>query len=465
MRRAIVIPAALVLSAAAAAAAVLPAGPPAAASSLIPTRLLINVSPRRVTPPSPQLAITGTLETLVASGQTPQPIAGEQVSLSLQSEGGAASQALGTFITDTDGEFSTTATAQVPGAVNGSFAGDGTYREASGGTMFEAAAQLPTRVTVEPITPVPYGSDVSVTALVTMQLPDGTWVPAPESPIMLSQCGSASEYGWTDSQGEWTATVAAVPPTDDIQCSFYTYGYALDAWTSQMLSPEFFVPLTTFPTDVTNFYPQSKRVPVTDIVLSGTAQWTDSSGMSHPDPGAAVQLEFLPAGTGNAWQRMATTTTATDGSFVFPRVSGYLPNGRLAAGLWRAVLPASGNYLAGESGNAVVVLTVPVFWSNVKIVRKGGTRYLTGAIRYLPHGGFLHGVKVALMTDVNGNIGHGPTITTGAGGTFSFRLAAPKRGQHVKYAVSFAGGQPPAWIDTDGYAVLDAAHSGWVSWS
>lgn len=112
-----------------------------------------------------------------------------------------------------------------------------------------------------------------------------------------------------------------------------------------------------------------------------------------------------------------------------------------------------------------MVLAVPVFCSNVKIVRKGSIRYLTGAIRYLPRGGFLHGVKVRLLDKVNGATGYGPTITTGAGGTFSFRLAAPKRGQQVKYAVWFAGGKAPAWTDTGGYVLLNPARSSWVSWS
>jgi hypothetical protein len=48
-----------------------------------------------------------------------------------------------------------------------------------------------------------------------------------------------------------------------------------------------------------------------------------------------VIFGHLPGGTGSAWQQMATTATATDGSFVFPHVSGYLPDGPLAAGGWR----------------------------------------------------------------------------------------------------------------------------------
>lgn len=200
-RRAIIIAAALVLSAAATAAAVLPAGSPAAASSLIPTRLLIKISPQPVTPPSPQLAITGTLESFPASGQTPQPLAGEQVWLIMQSENGAVSQVLGTVATGTDGQFSTTVTIQVPGLLRGVFAGDGSYGPAHGDVPVEPAAPLPAKVTVEPITPAPYRSRASVTAPVTMQLPDGTWVPAPGSPIQVGGGVDCFGSGWTNSQG------------------------------------------------------------------------------------------------------------------------------------------------------------------------------------------------------------------------------------------------------------------------
>jgi hypothetical protein len=465
VRRAAVISAALALSGAGAAAAVLPAGSTAAASSLIPTRLLIKVTPESVTYPNPQLTITGTLETLATNGQTPQPVPGEQVSLSLSSEDGQASQPLGSFTTGAGGQVSTTVTAEVPGAVYGSFAGDGTYRQTAGAAGFKAASLLPTKVTVEPITPVPYGSNATVTAQVTMQLPDGTWVPAPGSPITVLQCGAPDTYGWTNSQGRWTTTIKAEPPTPLTgDCYFYTNGDTSDAWTSWVLSPGFFVPLATFPTQVTGFNPQSRLVPAADIVFSGTAQWTDSSGASHPYPGAAVQLQFLPRGIGDAWQRMATAKAGKDGGFVFPRVSGYLGHGRLTAGVWRAVLPASGKYVAGNSGDAIAELSVPASMSGVKIVRKGSIRYLSGTLRY-PDGGLLPGAKVTLLIDRGGKVSRGASVTTSASGAFSIRLTAPKRGQRVTYAASFAGGDPAAWTDSDGYAVATAARSGWVSWA
>jgi hypothetical protein len=464
-RRVIGVLIALILSGATAAIVL----PRAAAASVIPTRLAISVSPLLVNYPNPRLTITGTLETFSTNGQPAQPIAGKTIALSLVTENGYLGQPFGSVVTDASGQFSTTTTSQVPGLIEGHFAGDATYRETYGAAGFKAASQLPTKVTVEPIKPAPYGSTVNVTAQVSMQLANGTWVPAPGPPIELIGCGPGGQSGWANDQGQWTVPIQAVPPLPgDSECYFYTGGDPDNSWTRWVLSPGFVIPLATFPTQVVNLNPlataANNRIPAADIVFGGGAQWEDSAGTQHPFPGATVQLYFEYGGTG-PWQLMATTVTNKSGDFAFPRLSGYLSDGRLAAGVWKAVLPAHGVYVAGQSGNYYGVLAVPVFFGGLKITGTGSTRYLSGTLRYLPKGGPLHGVHVSLLTDVNGAIHSGPTVTTGANGTFSFRLTAPKPGQRVKYAVSFAGGGPiPGLTVISAYVVLNPAHSGWLAW-
>jgi 5-hydroxyisourate hydrolase-like protein (transthyretin family) len=458
--------AALVTLALSGTAAVVAGLPAATAASLIATRLIVSVSPHLVTYPIGQLAVTGTLETLVANGQPAQPVPGETVTLTLVSGGSQAS--LGSFVTDANGQFSTTASALSPGAVQGQFAGDATYRAAAGGAAFLAASQLPTRVSVEKIQPVPFRSNATVTAQVTMQLADGTWVPAPGSPVQVDNCAASSQSGWTDGNGQWATTIQAIPPAPgNGECSFFTGGSTGDSWTQWMLSPGFVVPLTTFPTQVASFYPVTgnQALPLGDIQFTGTAQWVDSAGQPHPYGGKTVQLYFSYGGKGTP-QLMATAVTAKSGAITFPRLSGYLSGGRLAAGAWEARLPANGSYLAGDSGYYAGGLAIPVSFSTVKITGTGSTRHLTGAL-YLLKGRPLHGVRVTLLADVNGKLRHGPTVTTSAKGTFSIPLTAPTHPAQVQYAASFAGltgNGVPAWIGPDGWVLLNQAVSTWLTW-
>jgi hypothetical protein len=77
--------------------------PRAAAAAVIPTRLVISVSPLLVSYPNPQLTITGTLKTFPTNGQSAQPVADETVALSLLSENGYLSKPLGSAVTDANG--------------------------------------------------------------------------------------------------------------------------------------------------------------------------------------------------------------------------------------------------------------------------------------------------------------------------------------------------------------------------
>lgn len=442
--------------------------PQATAATLIPTHLVMSISPPQVSPPDPQITVTGTLETYAVNGQSAQPVPDETVDLSLLTHGGHLSQPLGSVVTDANGQFSTTTTAEVPGGIQGHFPGDATYREGYGVVGFHAASQLPTKITAEPITPVPYGSTVNVTAQVSMQLPDGTWVPAPGSWLELGGCGTGGEFGWADDQGQLTVAVKADPQPDGPECSFYTEGDVFNSWTQSAISPQFVIPLTTFPTQVVNLGPlvttSNNRIPAADISFFASAQWEDSAGAEQRLTGAPAQLYF-EYGANGPWQLMATSVTNKYGNVTFPRVSGYLSGGKLAAGAWKVVLPAKGVYLAGTSNPYYGTLAVPVFFGGLKITGTGSSRHLIGTLRYLPKGGLLHGVRVRLLTYVNGTIRTGPTVTTNVKGAFSLRLTAPRRGQHVYYAAGFTGRLTiPGLPAIAGYAVLNPARSRWLAW-
>jgi hypothetical protein len=190
----------------------------------------------------------------------------------------------------------------------------------------------------------------------------------------------------------------------------------------------------------------------------------DSAGIGHAYGGATVRLYFKYAGTG-APHLMTTAVTAKSGAFTFPRLSGYLSDGRLAAGTWQARLQGRGNVVAGDSGYYQGVLGLPASFSHVKITGTGSTRHLTGTLN-LPRGRPLHGVKVHLLSDVNGKLRQVATVTTNAKGYFSIPVTAPKHPSQVKYAASFAGltGKVPAWIGPAGWVTVDKAASSWVRW-
>jgi hypothetical protein len=421
-----------------------------------------------VTYPIGQLSVTGTLETLVINGGQAQPIPGETVSLSLVYDGYKVTP-LGSFVTDQNGQVSTTTTALSPGAIEAAFAGDGTYNRANGGAPVIAASLLPTRITVGPITPVPYRATASVTATVSMQLPDGSWVPAPNSLIRIDgdgcELGPPPWSGTTDAAGQWTAQLPAVPPDPAMNsfCDFYSQGdEAGESWTKSVLSPAFVIPLSTFPTGFGSFNVCNGATPILgDIEVCGSAQWRDSAGRPHPYGGATVRLYFSYAGTGTP-QLMATAVTGKSGAFTFPRLSGYLKGGRLAAGTWEVRLPANGKYLAGMSDWVLSGLTVPASYSKVKLTGHGRTWHLTGTL-LMPKGRPLHGVRVTVLYNT-GKLHRGATVTTSAKGTFSIPLAAPEHSMRIKYAASFAGlsGKVPAWLGADGYVKVSPAVSPWL---
>ncbi len=431
----------------------------ASAQQLTPTRIVI-AKPGSLTFPNPKVTINGTLETVPPSGQSPQPIPNEPVNLVLTWEHGQASKSVGTVTTDNSGNFTATVTVSQPGAILATFASAGSYGRGRGGVGLVVGQLMPARIMVDPIQPVPDGSVASVTGQVLMQLPDSSWVPAPYAPIATSGC-SPRMNGWADSNGRFTAQVTANP---DAHCAFYSQGDAGDSWATAAISAWVYVPLTTFPVRLQYFGPAvliNNRVPANNIVLSGFSYYEDSTGTLHGYPQAHVQLYFQPIGS-STWSLMATTIAGSDGIFQFPRISGYLPHGRLATGLWKAVVPASGPYLSSYAVNDGVVLAVPTWMRGVRVRSIRRHLYLTGSLDYLPHGGPLHGVTVILQaTGSGGGLHRVSSERTNANGIFSFRLPRVTRGNPVGYDVYYPGGGLPAWAGpgAPAYAVCDPVNS------
>jgi hypothetical protein len=424
------------------------------------TRIVMSATPATVSYTSPKVTVAGALETWPSSGSA-QPIPGEPVDVVMTWQNGASSQDLGTFTTDAAGQFSVTATLPAPGAVHATFGGDATYAATRGVVVLDAAPQLPPRVSIEPIAPTPYNGLAAVTGLVTMQLPDGTWVPAPDVPIAPWACGGPDDYKveWTDASGQFTATIVANP---NDECSFYLRGDRWDSWVSPGDSGRVYVPLSTFPTRIPQFSPAAwanGRVPVNALDFVGLADYEDSTGLMQGYPNGPVQLYFA-AGTSSTWTLMATTVTQADGGFQFPRVPGVLPNGKLAAGVWRAVTPQAGAYLAGGSEPYVAILAVPSFLRDVEVQHANGHRYLTGTLDYLAKADPLHGVRVVLQVD---NIEHPgwrklTVQATTAQGYFAFRLPADRAGL-LYFRVRFAGGPIPGYLGDPRFADLYPAYS------
>jgi hypothetical protein len=417
------------------------------ATQLTPPRLIVSVSPSQVSYSDPTFTISGTLET---AGQTPQPLPGEPVQLSFSWEGFSTSESLGSVTTDASGDFSVTAQAPAPGVFHASFAGDTSYGAVGAAITVSSTGPLPIQIAVQSGTG-PYDTTVQATVQVTMQLPDGSWVPAPYSPITANGCSGpdAGKLGWTDSSGDLTLQLTNDP---DGRCDLYSYGSTEGSWTGYGSAPVPFT-LTTFPSEISSFYPvtvvnDDGQVPVNDIDLAGVAMHEDATGTEGSYPGAMIDLYFQAHGS-TTWNLVATAQAGPSGWFQFPTVPGYLPGGHLAVGLWKAEIPAAPPYLSG-SDEMVLVLSVPTWMRRVHPTSFRNGYSLSGNLNYLPHGGPLHGVRVALrVRPEDSSRAHWRrvrTVVTNDNGRFTFllpRVAA--HGEPMTYQVTYRGGPLPVW--------------------
>lgn len=429
---------------------------PAGASGLPPTRIVMSAAPGTVGAPGDQVTVSGTLETLVPAGQTGQPLPGEQVDLTQIWDGGTASAPLAPVTTDANGQFTETVTVSAPGLVEAGFAGDSSYGPGRGAAGTPAAAPLPMQITVDPGPAVPYGSAATITAHVTVQLPDGTWIPALGTRLEATGCNSG-QSGWTDANGRYTTTI---PATAVANCYFYTPGTG--SWTGAGFSPRVIVPLSTFPTQIASFGPGyyiNGGMNADNLQFAGFAKYTDSAGAVQDYPDANVQLYFQPLGAAT-WTLMSTVQASASGLFQFPVLSGYLPGGQLAIGSWKAVIPQSGAYLAASGVTGPVPLNLQTSFHGVHLRWSRHVAYLTGTLDYLPSGGPLHGVKVTVNgVDPYGKHFRAGTAVTNAQGVFSFRIGRAHVPKNV-YDVTYPGGPLPAWAGPEAsYTTCSPAYS------
>lgn len=383
-----------------------------------------------------QVTIQGTLQTVVPAGQTPQGISGEPVQLTLEAAGGRFAVPLGQVTTDGSGHFSLTSALPVPGLVVPQFAGDSTYAPNSGRTMEYyrnvatlAATDFPAKITVDPITPTTLGSKIAITGEVTMQLPDGTWVPSPFEPVGYT-CGP----GWTDINGRFSVPVTVSMPS---QCVLNTVNGDSWGWSGPAISMVT-ITLSVHPTAVhafsaTSSYPQ----PIGNMGFAGDAEYQIEDGYWSSYPNAAAELFCQPAGS-KKWLLVAKTTGPVYGVVSFDHISGYLPGGLLGAGGWQLRLPAAPGYQASQSAVYYASVTVPTWLNNVAVKRTGHHALLTGVLDDHHRTGPIASQRVFLYRQASRHSGwqRVAAVKTGATGKFSFTLTGRPSG---RYRVTYLG--------------------------
>jgi hypothetical protein len=405
-----------------------------------------------------QQTAQGILQTRVVAGLTPQPVSGATITVFEIEDDNSVDVTLGTTITDANGHYSLQVTLVGPGEVVANYAGDTTYFRSRGeAPRITASALLPTKVTLQgPASSVP-DAFIQVTGQVTIQAPDGTWVPAPYTAMDMTGLGITPAYSSTDADGRFSFTAksanggapaACVSPGDDATFATATCSARLvTRWTS-------------YPVRITDFSPSHEPENPGNFGFFGAATYEqDDSGTEHPYIGT-MNLAYLSKASNNwvqlpqnAWTHMATGTTDTDGygSFV---VSGFLPGtkGRLAiGGLWTVQTPAHGLFQADYNtlwaGGARV--DAWTYLTGTKIVKRGKYRYLIGYLNDDHTVGPIPKEKVRIYTRPGKTYlpKYLATVTTASNGEFSFKLT----GRTDYYQAVFPGTPMPGGDVTVGY--------------
>jgi hypothetical protein len=410
-------------------------GPADLASAAAPAKTVIGLSPcgGQVTYATRQISLTGQLSSDTDGQQ--HGLAGQQVTLTLWFDNDLGSLELGSATTGTDGDFSLPVTLPVPGAVFAQFAGNSTDAASTSHVcVFHrdpqtlASTDMPARILLNPISPVPAYSNATVTGQVQMQLPDGTWIPAPYTPISIAGSGDPTRP-YTDANGDFAASlyVGSGGIEQQVQTSD-TYGYA---WSGGASTPPMVVPLSVFATQEIGFTALSSSLP--DMTFTAYLEYANSQGVWQGLSAAHVQLYYQPLHS-SQWILMGTSTSSF-GRVNVRHVSGFLPGGKLATGtgVWQLRAVASSTYLASVSDLSVSV-TVPVWVNHTAIKRSAGRSYLTGVLDDRRHGGPVAGQNVMLYRR-----GHRVATTrTNSDGEFSFAMSGRPSGV---YEVRYSGGR------------------------
>jgi hypothetical protein len=405
----------------------------ATSTSQIPTKLMLLPGSQSVTYANRTVTVDGTLETVVPTGSTPQPLPGESVTVSLEEMDGTVSIPLGSEMTDSNGHFVLTTTLPAPGYVRATFAATSAYAGSTGvANIKDAAPLMPAKIVFSAVPPTPPGSRATATGHVLMQLADGIWVPSPFAPVQPVAGANISVVPeHTDVNGDFTATFTVRP---DMLPVFYTWSVGT-SWSDAAFSAPLVVPLSVYPSTAQLSPAYGSREDLRDMAFMGVTEYVSSDDQVLRYPDAPVKLYYQPLGS-SLWILRASGRSDAAGRFLLAHVSGYLPGRKLAlpSGLWRLEVMATATYLAGQSGSISVFAQVPVWLNRVGIAGSGKRARITGVLDDDYRSGPVGGQTVRITWDRGRQKA---TVRTGANGRFSFSLFRRPAGI---YEVAFVGG-------------------------
>jgi hypothetical protein len=376
---------------------------------LIPTRIVFTKG--YGTQPIDYVHRTVTIAgTLLAGppGGPNQPVPGEVVHLKLDVADYTVAIPLGDVTTDANGQFTLTTTVPSPGDLLANFDGDATYA----GTerlqfLYRAnvpASDLPATISVDPIAPAVPGATITYTGKVTMTAPDGSQVPSPYVPVdALSgdDCGTISNGGWTDGNGQFTVTTIVNPGGICLLETSDDSGNS--GWSGTAVSGRVIIPLSVYPTKV-EFDPGTLDLPqqISSLNFAADAYYQDASGEWNYVPGATSASLYLQLTGSSGWMLMASTSS-TSSTILFNNISGYLPGGQLAIGCWQIMLDASPSYLAGRSPVHCFQVTISTLLNDFRLHTAGRSARLTATLDDAHQAGPLGGQPVYLYYQTPGH--------------------------------------------------------------
>ncbi|GAA4604860.1 hypothetical protein GCM10023195_16680 [Actinoallomurus liliacearum] len=436
------------LAVAAVTLAILPATAVKAAGKT-PSILTLSGLPATIDYGQFQQTVRGTLTTRVPAGQTPEPISGATIQLS---EGLNQDVTLGTATTDENGDFSLPVTLPAPGVVQAYFAGDDTHALTRSGSKVAPAATLPTKVTLSGPASAEPNATIDVTGQVTVQTPDGTWVPAPYATVSPSGTGVGG-FVKTGADGRFSFTAQAA------------HGYAptalvyTDGTFARMTRSEPLVtPYSSYPVQIRGFGGKQDPMNPGHVGFFAGASYEPDDVGTAPYHGPVI-LRYLPKGS-KTWIQMATRTATGSygsgqdfqGSADFANLSGFLPGGKgvlAAGGTWEVQTPANGPFLAGTNPDGVSAsprIYAPTYVTGSKVTSRAGKRYLTGYLNDDHTVGPVPRMKIKVYYQKTKSSTHKYLgyVTTGSDGRFSYKLTGHARGY---YQAVFAGAAMPGGMD------------------
>jgi hypothetical protein len=397
----------------------------AATAATAPTPTMIVLQPIPVSYGDMQTTVQGLLEVQSSTPSQRLPVPGETITVSVTAHDGTTT-ALGTATTGSDGTFSLPVTLPTLGLVRVVFAGDSAYAPFNGG-RYASPAYLPTRVTLDPLPATVAGmTDLIVTGSAQVQAPDGTWVPAPDTSIIvhgngtsyraLTQTGTNGQFStsfWVEDPGPFEA--------DGTAGSFSFAGTAQ--------SPTVPVTINPTPTRVTGLQPTSTPV-IAQNGLGFTAHvdaWATNGGNFWTGANMSAGLYFQAQGQA-AWTEVATAMVVYPDVVTFG-VSPYLPDGQPAEGAWQVRVPATPVFQASESPAVSVPVKIQTWLNNVRLTTSGTAHFLAGTLDDEAASGPLAGQAVKLYYRYSGSATwrYSKTATTSQAGAFALKLPATHR--------------------------------------